>query len=113
MSKTGHSFIKDTIAKESALLGGEMSGHIFFNDKWPGFDDAIFAFCYWASYVEKHFTIVWSLPGRDNMFAVLPEQLKDLTDYINNRNLMLKNLGLGYNEKENDSRLNYTGRFNG
>ena len=32
MSKTGHSFIKDTLKKESALLGGEMSGHIFFND---------------------------------------------------------------------------------
>ncbi|MED5354432.1 MAG: N-acetylneuraminate synthase family protein [Bacteroidota bacterium] len=66
-----------------------------------------------AVILEKHFTIDKSLPGRDNMFAVLPEQLKDLTDYINNRNLMLKNLGLGYNEKENDSRLNYTGRFNG
>ena len=43
MSKTGHSFIKDTIVKEAAPLGGEMSGHIFFNDKWPGFDDAIYA----------------------------------------------------------------------
>lgn len=66
-----------------------------------------------AVIIEKHFTIDKNLPGRDNKFAILPEQLKDLTDFIKNRELMFKNLGLGYNEKENDSRINYTGRFNG
>ncbi len=43
MCKTGHTFIKEAIRNESALLGGEMSGHIFFNDRWPGFDDGIYA----------------------------------------------------------------------
>ena len=43
-SRTGHSYIKQTIKKESAKLGGEMSGHIFFNDKWYGFDDGIYVF---------------------------------------------------------------------
>jgi len=43
-SRTGHSFIKQTIRKEGAKLGGEMSGHIFFNDKWYGFDDGIYVF---------------------------------------------------------------------
>ena len=43
MCKTGHTFIKETLRNESALLGGEMSGHIFFNDRWPGFDDGIYA----------------------------------------------------------------------
>ena len=43
-SRTGHSFIKQTIHKEGAKLGGEMSGHIFFNDKWYGFDDGIYVF---------------------------------------------------------------------
>ena len=43
MCKTGHTFIKEALRKESALLGGEMSGHIFFNDRWPGFDDGIYA----------------------------------------------------------------------
>ena len=43
-SRTGHSFIKQTIQKEGAKLGGEMSGHIFFNDKWYGFDDGIYVF---------------------------------------------------------------------
>ena len=39
MSPTGHFHIKNAIKKNNALLGGEMSGHIFFNDKWYGFDD--------------------------------------------------------------------------
>ena len=43
ISKTGHSFIKNKIQEVNALLGGEMSGHIFFNDRWPGFDDGIYA----------------------------------------------------------------------
>ena len=43
MTKTGHSFIKSEIARTDADLGGEMSGHNFYNDNWYGFDDAIFA----------------------------------------------------------------------
>ena len=39
MSPTGHFHIKNNIKKHSAPLGGEMSGHIFFNDIWYGFDD--------------------------------------------------------------------------
>jgi phosphomannomutase/phosphoglucomutase len=41
--KTGHTFIKKEIREQEAFLGGEMSGHIFFNDRWPGFDDGIYA----------------------------------------------------------------------
>tara|TARA_B100001093_G_C26711792_1_gene963753 strand:+ start:171 stop:971 length:801 start_codon:yes stop_codon:yes gene_type:complete len=66
-----------------------------------------------AVIIEKHFTIDRDLPGRDNKFSILPDQLKDLSDFIKNRELMLKDQGVGYNEKENDSRQNYTGRFNG
>ena len=43
MSKTGHSFIKSKLKETGAALAGEMSGHIFFNDRWFGFDDAIYA----------------------------------------------------------------------
>ena len=39
MSPTGHFHIKNNIKKHDAVLGGEMSGHIFFNDVWHGFDD--------------------------------------------------------------------------
>ncbi len=43
MWKTGHSLIKKKIREEKALLAGEMSGHIFFADRFFGFDDAIYA----------------------------------------------------------------------
>ena len=43
VSQTGHSYIKSKIIEENALLGGEMSGHIFFNDDWYGFDDGIYS----------------------------------------------------------------------
>jgi len=43
MWKTGHSLMKKKIKEEKALLAGEMSGHIFFADKFFGFDDAIYA----------------------------------------------------------------------
>ncbi|MDH3622697.1 MAG: phosphomannomutase/phosphoglucomutase [Myxococcales bacterium] len=41
--KTGHSLIKTKMKEEGALLAGEMSGHIFFADRYYGFDDAIYA----------------------------------------------------------------------
>ena len=44
VSRTGHSFIKKSMIENDAILGGEMSGHIFFNDKWFGFDDGVYAF---------------------------------------------------------------------
>jgi phosphomannomutase len=43
MWKTGHSLIKSKMAETKAPLAGEMSGHIFYNDKWYGFDDALYA----------------------------------------------------------------------
>ncbi len=42
MWKTGHSFIKAKLRETGALLGGEMSGHIFFKERWFGFDDALY-----------------------------------------------------------------------
>jgi len=43
MFKTGHSLIKAKMAEIGAPLAGEMSGHIFFADRWYGFDDALYA----------------------------------------------------------------------
>lgn len=43
MWKTGHSFIKNKMRESGALLAGEMSGHIFFKERWYGFDDALYA----------------------------------------------------------------------
>jgi len=43
MWKTGHSLIKAKMAETGCPLAGEMSGHVFFADKWYGFDDALYA----------------------------------------------------------------------
>jgi len=45
MWKTGHSLIKAKMKEEKALLGGEMSGHMFFADRYFGYDDAVYAAC--------------------------------------------------------------------
>jgi phosphomannomutase/phosphoglucomutase len=45
MWRTGHSLIKEKMKEEKAALGGEMSGHIFFADRYFGYDDAIYASC--------------------------------------------------------------------
>ncbi len=42
MSRTGHSFIKAKLKETGAALGGEMSGHVFFKERWYGFDDALY-----------------------------------------------------------------------
>lgn len=43
MWKTGHSFIKNKMKETGALLAGEMSGHIFFKERWFGFDDGLYS----------------------------------------------------------------------
>ena len=43
MWKTGHSLIKSKMIETGALLAGEMSGHIFFKERWHGFDDGIYS----------------------------------------------------------------------
>jgi len=43
MWKTGHSLIKSKMKQSGALLAGEMSGHIFFKERWFGFDDGIYS----------------------------------------------------------------------
>jgi phosphomannomutase len=52
MWKTGHSLIKAKMAETGSPLAGEMSGHIFFADKWYGFDDALYCGVRLASLVS-------------------------------------------------------------
>lgn len=54
MCKTGHGYIKEKMKETSAVLGGEMSGHTFFKDRYYGFDDAIYAGCRMIEIVSKH-----------------------------------------------------------
>ncbi len=54
MCKTGHGYIKDKMKETNAVLGGEMSGHTFFKDRYYGFDDAIYAGCRMIEIVAKN-----------------------------------------------------------
>ena len=68
-SRTGHSYIKQTIKKESAKLGGEMSGHIFFNDKWYGFDDGIYVFLRFLEILSNEPNLVEHLSSLPKTFS--------------------------------------------
>ncbi len=54
MHKTGHGYIKSKMKETGALLAGEMSGHIFFKDRYFGYDDAIYAGCRLIEIVAKN-----------------------------------------------------------
>ena len=84
---------------------------IGYSDHIQGVESAKVAIGEGALVVEKHFTTDNDLPGRDNKFAILPEQLKDLYDYTKLREDMFISHGNDYQECESDSRENYTGRF--
>lgn len=65
MSRTGHSFIKRRMREEDAALGGEMSGHFFFRDRWSGYDDAIYA-------AARLLEIASRVPGAEDALGTLP-----------------------------------------
>ncbi len=67
MWKTGHSFIKNKMKEIDAPLAGEMSGHIFFKERWYGFDDALYTS---ARFIEI-FTNAKESPTE--LFAELPD----------------------------------------
>src|SRR5688500_11816738 len=54
MWKTGHSFIKKKLKDSGAPLAGEMSGHIFFKERWYGFDDAMYAGARLLEILSRH-----------------------------------------------------------
>src|SRR5208337_1723654 len=53
MCRTGHSIIKTRLAETGAVLAGEMSGHIFFADRYYGYDDALYAAVRFLSLVAR------------------------------------------------------------
>ena len=67
MSPTGHFHIKNVLKKTKAPLAGEMSGHIFFNDSWYGFDDAHYAAFRLIEILKK------SKSSLDNLVKDLPK----------------------------------------
>lgn len=81
------------------------SGHL------NGIDDAIAAISLDLRYVEKHFTIDKSLPGRDNKFAILPDDLKILSSFRDTYKLMSISHGLNSQEVEKEVAEIYRGRW--
>ena len=86
---------------------------IGYSDHIEGIESAKIALGLGAVVIEKHFTIDNNLPGRDNKFAILPNELLGLRKYINYIYDMMIDHGTSYNKLESDSRINYAGRFNG
>ena len=93
----------EELKKFNSIVG--YSGH------FSGIDDSIAAICHGATFVEKHFTVDQALPGRDNKFAILPEQMKMLADFRDNYEKINIDLGLDLQECEMDTYENYRGRW--
>lgn len=54
MAKTGHGYIKAKMKETGAILAGEMSGHMFFKDRYYGYDDAVYAGCRTIEIIAKN-----------------------------------------------------------
>jgi len=82
MWKTGHSLIKAKMKIEHAVLAGEMSGHMFFADRYFGYDDAIYASCRLVEILAKTTRSLSSLVADLPKTSVTPEIRVDVSDSI-------------------------------
>ena len=93
------------IIKLKELTNVGYSGHL------QGIEDSVAAICLGAVFVEKHFTIDSSLPGRDNKFAILPSQFLQLKKNIDRYYLMFQKKNEFFISQEKEIRNIYTGRW--
>jgi phosphomannomutase/phosphoglucomutase len=82
MWKTGHSLIKEKMKEEKAVLGGEMSGHIFFAHRYFGYDDAIYASCRLIELLSKTERTLFQLLDDVPKTMITPEIRVDCPDEI-------------------------------
>lgn len=94
--------------KELDLISQNQIGY---SGHYQGTKDAIIAITLGASYVEKHFTIDNNLPGRDNKFAILPKDLKKISEFRNNFLEMITKKNIDLQDDEMDIYNNYRGRW--
>ena len=80
MSPTGHFHIKNGIKKHNPLLAGEMSGHIFFNDKWYGFDDGHYSGARIIELLSKNEKSIAEICNELPMLFSTPELNINVTD---------------------------------
>jgi phosphomannomutase/phosphoglucomutase len=82
MWKTGHSLIKAKMKEEHAELAGEMSGHMFFADRYYGFDDAIYAACRLIEIVANSDQSLAQMLGDLPKTVATPEIRVDIADEV-------------------------------
>ncbi len=80
MSPTGHFHIKNGIKKHNPLFAGEMSGHIFFNDKWYGFDDGHYSGARIIEMLSKNEKSIAEICNELPMLFSTPELNINVTD---------------------------------
>ena len=82
MWKTGHSLMKAKMKEEAAVLAGEMSGHMFFADRYFGYDDAVYASCRLVEILTKAGQPLSALVSDLPQSVVTPEIRVDLPDAV-------------------------------
>jgi phosphomannomutase/phosphoglucomutase len=80
MWRTGHSHIKAKMRESGAEVGGELSGHICFADKYLGFDDALYAACRTVDYLSRKEAPLSELAGELPQFVSTPEIRIDVSE---------------------------------
>ncbi|HDY69546.1 MAG TPA: phosphomannomutase, partial [Actinobacteria bacterium] len=75
-----HSLIEAKIREEKALLAGEMSGHIYFADRYFGYDDAIYAACRLLEYVSRKGSSLSELMADIPRYYATPEMRIESTE---------------------------------
>ena len=73
MSRSGHSFMKETMQRSDAVVGAELSAHIFIKDRWYGYDDGIYAAARFLELVSKQNASVEALVQGLPHSVVTPE----------------------------------------
>ena len=99
------------LLKSIFLLNGPIS--VGYSGHCEGIIDAIASLYMTPTIIEKHFTIDHSLPGRDNKFAILPQEMKILRNYVDNVSDMMKEAPdvIDFQECEKEMRDTYRGRW--
>jgi len=89
----------------------ELCGSVGYSGHYFGTDDAIAAMGMGATVIEKHFTLDRDLPGRDNKFAILPDDMKKICEFRDAFQQMNVSLGESSQDCEQDIIDTYRGRW--
>ena len=102
---------RSNLQRIKALKG--LFADVGYSDHVSGIRASQMALEFGLTFIEKHFTTSNELPGRDNKFAILPEEMHELSNYINEREQAMEDLGNDFQDIESESRSLYRSRFGG